>query len=152
MAGVVVPSASKIVILKAKGAGSVDVLCKEKMFPIMITLSYKTFEEAVEIAKTNLLYEGAGHTAAIHSNNDTHIEFAGTALPISRLVVNQPSSTGAGGSFNNGFNPTTTLGCGSWGNNSISENFTYYHLINISRIGYFNKDAKVPTAEEIWAE
>lgn len=152
LAGVKVPEAAKIVILKAKGAGELDVLCKEKMFPYMITLTYKTFEEGVEIAKTNLLYEGAGHTAAIHSNDKVHVEFAGAALPISRLVVNQPSSTGAGGSFNNGFNPTTTLGCGSWGNNSISENFTYYHLINISRIGYFNKDAKVLTPEEIWAE
>jgi succinate-semialdehyde dehydrogenase len=122
------------------------------MCPYMITLTYNTFEEAVEIAKTNLLYEGAGHTAAIHSNNDEHVQYAGNALPISRLVVNQPSSTGAGGSFYNGFNPTTTLGCGSWGNNSISENFTYYHLINISRIGYLNKNAKVPTPEQIWAE
>ena len=151
MAGVKVPADAKIVILKGKGIGAADVLCKEKMCPVMVTLTYNTFEEAVEIAKTNLLYEGAGHTAAVHSNNTEHIEYAGKALPISRLVVNQPSSTGAGGSFNNGFNPTTTLGCGSWGNNSISENFTYYHLINISRIGYFNKDAKVPTPEEIWA-
>ena len=152
MAGVVVPAATKVVILKTKGIGSLDVLNKEKMFPFMITMTYNTFEEAVQLAKTNLLYEGAGHTTAVHSNDDAHIQYAGKELPISRLVVNQTSSTGAGGSFNNGFNPSTTLGCGSWGNNSISENFTYYHLINISRIGYFNKDAKIPTNEEIWAK
>ncbi|MBZ9608161.1 aldehyde dehydrogenase family protein [Clostridium estertheticum] len=152
MAGVVVPEDTKVVILKTKGIGSLDVLNKEKMFPFMITMTYNTFEEAVELAKTNLLYEGAGHTTAVHSNDNDHIEYAGKELPISRLVVNQTSSTGAGGSFNNGFNPSTTLGCGSWGNNSISENFTYYHLINISRIGYFNKDAKVPTIEEIWSK
>lgn len=152
LAGVDVPSATKIVILKTKGIGTLDVLNKEKMFPIMITMTYNTFEEAVQLAKTNLLFEGAGHTTAVHSNDDAHIQYAGKELPISRLVVNQTSSTGAGGSFNNGFNPSTTLGCGSWGNNSISENFTYYHLINISRIGYFNKDAVVPTAEEIWAK
>ncbi|APC40743.1 aldehyde dehydrogenase family protein [Clostridium estertheticum] len=152
VAGVTVPAATKVIILKTKGIGSLDVLNKEKMFPIMITMTYNTFEEGVELAKANLLFEGAGHTAAIHSNNKAHIELAGIELPISRLIVNQVSSTGTGGSFNNGFNPSTTLGCGSWGNNSISENFTYTHLINISRIGYFNKDAKIPTTEEIWSK
>lgn len=46
--------------------------------------------------------------------------------------------------------PETTLGCGSWGNNSISENLNYTHLINVSQIGLYNKDAAVPTDEEIW--
>ncbi|SNR98525.1 hypothetical protein SAMN05446037_1002233 [Anaerovirgula multivorans] len=71
-------------------------------------------------------------------------------MTVSRLVVNQPSSTSAGGSLYNGFAPTTTLGCGTWGNNSISENFTYTHMLNISRIGYDMKDKQVPTDEEIW--
>ena len=66
------------------------------------------------------------------------------------MIVNQRSSTGAGGSLYNGFAPTTTLGCGSWGNNSISENLNYTHLINVSQIGLYNKDAAVPTDEEIW--
>ncbi len=66
--------------------------------------------------------------------------------------MNQTSSTGAGGSLYNGFNPTTTLGCGSWGNNSLSENLTWTHLINVSQIGQFMEGRKVPTDEEIWAE
>ncbi|BAH07714.1 aldehyde dehydrogenase family protein [Clostridium kluyveri] len=149
LAGVKVPEGTKVIVLKGKGAGEKDVLCKEKMCPVLVALKYDTFEEAVEIAMANYMYEGAGHTAGIHSDNDENIRYAGTVLPISRLVVNQPATT-AGGSFNNGFNPTTTLGCGSWGRNSISENLTYEHLINVSRIGYFNKEAKVPSYEEIW--
>lgn len=149
-AGVAVPDWAKIVILQPSGIGEQDVLCKEKMFPYMITLSYNTFDEALTIAKANLCYEGAGHTAAIHSQNTGHIKQAGKLLPISRLVVNQPSSTGAGGSIYNGFNPTTTLGCGSWGNNSISENLSYKHFINISRIGYYNRGAKLPGDTAIW--
>lgn len=149
-AGVEVPSDAKVVILQADGRGEKDLLCKEKMFPYLITLSYETFEDALDIAETNLHYEGAGHTAAIHSINTDHIKKAGDRLPISRLVVNQPSSTGAGGSIYNGFNPTTTLGCGSWGNNSISENLSYEHLINISRIGYYNRGAQMPSDAEIW--
>ncbi|MEN1762330.1 succinate-semialdehyde dehydrogenase, partial [Anoxynatronum sibiricum] len=83
------------------------------------------FDEALSIAQTNLELEGKGHSAALHSHNDAHIKEAGLALTVSRLVINQPSSTSAGGSLFNGFAPTTTLGCGTWGNNIISENFTY---------------------------
>jgi succinate-semialdehyde dehydrogenase len=68
------------------------------------------------------------------------------------VVVNQVCSTSGGGSFFNGLAPTTTLGCGSWGNNSISENLDYKHLINISRIALVKQDVTVPTDEEIWAE
>ena len=85
------------------------------------------------------------------SDNDENIQRAGVELPISRLVVNQPSSTSAGGSLTNGFAPTTTLGCGSWGGNSISENLDYKHLMNVSRIGKVIPDKKVPTDDEIWA-
>ena len=80
-----------------------------------------------------------------------HIRDAGLELPISRLVVNQPSSLTAGGSLSNGFAPTTTLGCGSWGGNSISENLDYKHLMNVSRIGKVITNKKVPTDAEIWA-
>ncbi len=80
-----------------------------------------------------------------------HIRRVGERLPVSRIVVNQPSSTGAGGSLYNGFSPTTTLGCGSWGNNSISENLNYTHLINISQIGLLNGNAVIPTDDEIWS-
>lgn len=151
LANVNVPKGTKVIILKARGIGHEDVLCKEKMCPVMISFKYNTFREAVEMAQTNLNLEGKGHSCAIHSNNMEHIKYAGDKLTVSRLVVNQPSSTSAGGGIYNGFAPTTTLGCGSWGNNSISENLDYKHLINVSRIGLFNKDAKVPTDEEIWA-
>jgi len=61
------------------------------------------------------------------------------------------SSLTAGGSLSNGFAPTTTLGCGSWGGNSISENLDYKHLMNVSRIGKVITNKKVPTDAEIWA-
>lgn len=151
LAGVSVPKETKVIILKAKGIGREDLLCKEKMCPVMVSFQYDKFEDGIEIAQTNLNYEGKGHSCAIHSNNLEHIKYAGDKLTVSRLVVNQPCSTGAGGSLNNGFAPTTTLGCGSWGNNSISENLDYKHLINVSRIGLYNKNAKMVTDEQIWS-
>ena len=151
MAGIEVPDSAKLILLPADGSGNEDVLAKEKLCPVIAIVPYSTFDNAVAMAKANLLVEGAGHSAALHSNDDENIKMAGIELPISRLVVNQPSSTTAGGSLTNGFAPTTTLGCGSWGGNSISENLDYKHLMNVSRIGKVITDKEVPSDEEIWA-
>jgi len=151
MAGIDVPENIRIILLPARGAGEADILAKEKLCPVVAILPYGKFDEAVAMAKANLLVEGAGHSAALHSNDDAHIRTAGLELPISRLVVNQPSSLTAGGSLTNGFAPTTTLGCGSWGGNSISENLDYKHLMNVSRIGRVIEDKAVPSDDEIWA-
>ncbi len=151
LAGIDVPATARIILLPAKGAGTADILAKEKLCPVVAILPYKTFKEAVANAKANLIVEGAGHSAALHSNTEAHIREAGVELPISRLVVNQASALTAGGSLTNGFAPTTTLGCGSWGGNSISENLDYKHLINVSRIGKVITTKKVPTDDEIWA-
>lgn len=150
LANVTVPENTKVIIIEADDIGEADVLAKEKMCPVLTMYRYKTFEEGVKIAKANLEAEGKGHSVAIHSNNIDHIEYAGENLEVSRFVINQASATSAGGSFFNGFAPTNTLGCGSWGNNSISENLDYKHLINISRIGYYMADHKAPTDEELW--
>ena len=151
MVGIDVPESARLILLPAKGAGSEDVLAKEKLCPVIAILPYRNFDEAVAKARANLLVEGAGHSAALHSDDDEHIRAAGIGLPVSRLVVNQPSSLTAGGSLTNGFAPTTTLGCGSWGGNSISENLDYKHLMNVSRIGKVIAGKAVPTDEEIWA-
>lgn len=151
MAGIDVPESARLILLPARGAGEDDILAREKLCPVIAILPYETFDDAVQKAKANLLVEGAGHSAAVHSHDDVNIERAGIELPISRLVVNQASSLTAGGSLTNGFAPTTTLGCGSWGGNSISENLDYKHLMNVSRIGKVIENRAVPTDEEIWA-
>jgi succinate-semialdehyde dehydrogenase len=151
MIGVEISKDVRIILLPAKGAGDEDVLAKEKLCPVVAIFPYRDFKEAVEKAKANLLVEGAGHSAGVHSNSEDNIRYAGLELPVSRLVVNQACSFSAGGSLTNGFAPTTTLGCGSWGGNSISENLDYKHLMNVSRIGKLITDKKVPTDAEIWA-
>ena len=151
LAGIDVPASARLILLPAKGAGEADILAREKLCPVVAILPYESFEDAVQKAKANLLVEGAGHSAALHSSDEAHIRHAGLELPISRLVVNQPSSLTAGGSLTNGFAPTTTLGCGSWGGNSISENLDFKHLMNVSRIGKVIENKHVPTDEEIWA-
>lgn len=150
LAKIQIPEGTKVIIVEADGIGEEDILAKEKMCPVLAAFKYKSFEDAVEIARANLEAEGKGHSVSIHSNTIENIEYAGKELSVSRFVINQTCATSAGGSFYNGLAPTNTLGCGSWGNNSISENLDYKHLINVSRIAYYMKDNYVPTDEELW--
>jgi succinate-semialdehyde dehydrogenase len=150
-AGIEIATDVRVILLRADGSGEEDVLAKEKLCPVVAIHPYETFDEAVARAKANLLVEGAGHSAALHSNDDEHIRRMGLELPVSRLVVNQAAALTAGGSLTNGFAPTTTLGCGSWGGNSISENLDYKHLMNVSRIGKPLALRAVPTDDEIWS-
>ena len=150
-AGIKVPEGTKLILVKAEKTGKDDLLSKEKMCPFMSAYVYDTWEQGVEIARNNLLCEGAGHSVSIQSNNREHLVYAGLHLPVSRVLVNQSCATMNGGAFANGLSPTTTLGCGSWGNNSISENLSYFHLFNKSRIATVKPGAVQPPDEEIWA-
>ena len=122
------------------------------MCPALAAFPYDTLDEAINIAKTNLANEGNGHSAGIHSNNEDHIRQVGLALSVSRLVVNAPVSTTAGGAMASGLACTNTLGCGSWGNNTLSENLTYKHLYNTTRVARLSPKVHIPTDDELWAE
>ena len=150
-AGIKVPENTRVLVVEAEGIGNQDLICKEKMCPVLAAIPYQYFDEAIEIAQTNLSLEGNGHTAGIHSNSQANIIKAGTDISVSRLIANAICATTAGGSIQNGLPVTNTLGCGSWGNNSISENFTYKHLLNITRIAPLAVRIHVPSDEEIWA-
>ena len=147
-ANIRIPENTKLIVVKAQ-AGD-ELLGREKMCPVIAAYTYESWEEAIRIACANLEIEGKGHSCAIHSNNPGHIEYAGLNLPVCRVIVNQICATMNGGSFFNGLTPTTTLGCGSWGNNSISENLSYTHLFNKVRIAYTKPGAKLPDDSEIW--
>lgn len=150
MAKIDIPKDTKLLVVKAEKYGTEEYFAKEKMCPVLVAYSYDEWKEAVKIANANLEYEGKGHSAIIHSYTKENIEYAAEILPVSRFGVNQIGSSGLGGSFVNGLNPTATLGCGSWGNNSISENLWFNHLVNISRIAYEVPGKTVPTDDEIW--
>lgn len=151
MAGIELPEGTKVIIVKPDKYGEGELFSKEKMCCVMSAYEYETWEQAVDIAYSNLNVEGKGHSTVVHSDNKEHIEYAGLTLPISRLLVNQICATMNGGSFVNSLNATTTLGCGSWGNNSISENLTFKHLINVSRIAY-EIPGEQPSDDVIWGD
>lgn len=146
------PENTKVIVCCTHGYARNEVLAKEKLFPMLSLFLYDTWEEAMEIARANLEMEGMGHSVVIHSHNQEHIEAVPAVVNVSRYAVNQVGGTALGGAMDNGLNPTTTLGCGTWGNNIISENLWYTHLMNVSRISYRVPDMYVPTDEEIWSE
>ena len=148
--GLTVPAGTKVIVAKGRALGAGDDLCREKMCPVLTVMPYDTFEEGVAMMAANLENEGKGHSIAVHSNNPQHVEYAGIRCSVSRVVVNQPSGTTGGGSPTNGFIPTTTLGCGSWGNNSFSGNFNYTHLMNITRVGYPLEKSYLPDFAQAW--
>jgi succinate-semialdehyde dehydrogenase len=149
--GVSVLEDTRILLVRA-GSDTVEALRKEKLSPVTLVYLYSTFEAAVEIAKANILLQGRGHSVAIHSNDEKHVEALALAIPVTRIIVNQCATTSAGGSFMNGFGATTTLGTGFWGNTSLQGNLDFTHLRNYTRIGYPPAGARVPSDEEIWGE
>jgi len=152
-AGVDIPADTKLIVIEVEKFGKDEVLAKEKLFPVLTMFVYNNWDEAVAKAATNVENEGTGHSCVIHSFTKEHVEQAAVNIKVSRVVVNQIGSNSLGGTLANGLNPTGTLGCGSWGGNSLSENLWWTHLVNISRIAYEIPDAPglKMTDDELWA-
>lgn len=150
MAGIQIPADTSIIVVRTHKSGLEESLCREKMVPVAAHLVAEDFEDAVAMAKANLLAEGAGHSSVVHSCNEQKIEYAALQLPVSRLLVNCPGIFCANPALSNGLVPTGTLGCGSWGNNSLSENLSWEHLVNISRVARVLPEEKVPSADDVW--
>lgn len=148
--GVKVPEETRVVGVTASAIGHGDTLCREKLCPVLNIMKYDTFENGVAMMVENLECEGKGHSIAVHSNTPEHVEYAAIQCSVSRCVVNQPCGTTGGGSPTNGFGATTTLGCGSWGNNSFSGNFNYDQLMNITRVGYPLDEPYMASPEAAW--
>lgn len=129
MAGIDIPEDATIILIKNQAWGEGDLLCREILCPILRYSTYEVFEDAVARAITNLETEGAGHSSCIWSNDEQHIEYTAKRIPVGRFHINQP--TVGGGS---GITTSITIGCGTWGGNSISENITFRHLLNKTRV------------------
>ena len=151
MLGFDAPAGTRIFLCKARGTAWEEPLCREKLCPISAYLPYKTFKEGVEHALSNLKKEGAGHSSCVYSHNQEHIQLLSDTLPVCRVIVNGSTGNAGGNSFKTGLNPTISLGCGSWGGNSVSENITYYHFMNYTKVATFMPDAKEPTADELFS-
>lgn len=134
MAGITVPSDTKILIGEGDKVSASDEFAHEKLSPTLGLFKASSFEDAVSQACTMVEIGGIGHTSGLYTNQDINtdrIRYFGDKMKTARILVNIPTSHGGIGDLYN-FNvaPSLTLGCGSWGGNSISENVGPKHLIN----------------------
>jgi acetaldehyde dehydrogenase/alcohol dehydrogenase len=137
MAGFVVPEETKILIAEVETVGVTEPFSFEKLSPVLAMYRVPTFDDAVKVAAKLVEFGGMGHTAVLYTDeaNDNRIEVFGRHLSTARVLINQPSSHGAiGDIYNFRLEPSLTLGCGSWGGNSISENVGVKHLLNIKTV------------------
>ncbi len=133
-AGITIPKETKVLCVELGGTDAEKYpLALEKLSPVLAVVKAKDEKTAFEMCEKMLLH-GAGHTAVIHSTNEDVIEKYGETMKASRIVVNSPASFGAIGDVYNSMAPSLTLGCGSYGKNSVSENVTAKNLINRKKI------------------
>ncbi|MED5042001.1 bifunctional acetaldehyde-CoA/alcohol dehydrogenase [Geobacillus stearothermophilus] len=138
MAGVDVPVDTKILVAELKSVGPQEPLSREKLSPVLACYKVNSTEEGLKRAEEMLEFGGLGHSAVIHSENqDVILEF-GKRMKAGRIISNAPSSQGAIGDIYNAYIPSLTLGCGTFGGNSVSTNVGATHLINIKKLARRN--------------
>ena len=106
----------------------------EKLSLVLSVYRARDFDHAVELVRAILDVQGRGHSCGIHTRNLDHPIRLAEEIDVVRVLVNQAHTFGNGGSFNNGLNFTLSMGCGTWGGNSISENLNYRHFINTTHL------------------
>ncbi|MDW2800477.1 bifunctional acetaldehyde-CoA/alcohol dehydrogenase [Clostridium boliviensis] len=137
LAGVEVPESTKILIGEVENVHIEEEFAHEKLSPVLAMYRAKTFDEAIEKAEQLVADGGYGHTASLYVNVNETEKMAkhAAAMKTCRILVNTPSSHGGiGDIYNFKLQPSLTLGCGSWGGNSVSENVGVKHLLNIKTV------------------
>ena len=138
LAGVEVPENTKILIGEVESVDLSEEFAHEKLSPVLAMYRANSFDEAVEKAEQLIEDGGLGHTASLYVNTHTgteKIEKFSHKMKTARILINTPSSQGGiGDLYNFKLTPSLTLGCGSWGGNSVSENVGVKHLLNIKTI------------------
>lgn len=140
LVGITVPKNTKMLVAEIQGIGAAYPLSREKLSPVLACVKANSLEEGFTYCEEMLNLGGLGHSAVIHSVNKEVQKQFGLRMKACRLIVNAPSSQGGIGDIYNGFIPSLTLGCGSYGKNSVSQNVTATHLLNIKRLANRKKN------------
>ena len=134
MAGINVPQDAKMIVAELEKVGMEDPLSKEKLSPVLACFKVKDASEGIKRSIEMTEFGGLGHSAVLHCNDeDVILEFS-QKVRTGRLIVNAPSTHGAIGDIYNVNTPSLTLGCGSMGNNSTTENVSAHNLINVKKV------------------
>ena len=134
-AGIDVPEGTKMLMAEENGGYGNDFpFTGEKLSPVSGVRKAKDFDDAVDKLLKILDYQGKGHSCGIHTTIDERVTLLGDIVPVCKVCVNQPQSLTNSGSWTSGFPMSMTLGCGTWGHNSISHNATWKDLLNFTYV------------------
>ena len=124
----------------------------EKLSPVLAFYRAPDFVAARSRAIELLHYQGAGHSIGLHTRTPDRATELGLTLPVCRVIVNQAHCFATGGSFDNALPFSLSMGCGTWGGNSISDNLGYRHFLNITRVVRpFEPDrVREPTEDQVF--
>ena len=128
------PDLCRFLVLPANDVGPEAPESGEKLSLVVTLYRARDFSDAKKLAARIMNYQGAGHSIGIHTSDDSRAMELGFELPTCRVIVNQAHSFATGGSFDNGMPFSLSMGCGSWGGNSIDDNVNYTHFMNRTRI------------------
>ncbi|MFC0767488.1 bifunctional acetaldehyde-CoA/alcohol dehydrogenase [Enterococcus faecalis] len=134
LAGISVPKGTKILVAELEGAGPEYPLSREKLSPVLAMMKSNNAAHAFELCEAMLNLGGLGHTAVIHTEDEELQVAFGLRMKACRILVNTPSAEGGIGNIYNEMIPSLTLGCGSYGKNSVSKNVSAINLINIKTV------------------
>lgn len=129
-AGLMVPAGTRVLVVDEDKVGKGHPFSQEKLTPILAFYTVENYEKAMELCRSILLFEGAGHTFALHTRDEAMMDYFGKNIPVSRLLVNTASALGGIGATTN-LMPSLTLGCGAVGGSATSENVGPLQLMNI---------------------
>jgi sulfoacetaldehyde dehydrogenase len=131
-AGFSIPEDRTFIIVKEENIGKDHLFSSEKLCVVLAIFKYSGFENALKMVEQIYEVGGKGHSCGIYSFNDEHINQLALMAPVSRIMIRQPQSKANAGAFNNGMPMTSSLGCGTWGGNSTSENINLKHYMNVT--------------------
>lgn len=134
-AGLNVPSNTNILLVSCNEVGVMEPMSKEKLSPVLAVYKSNSTDDGLEISKKMVEFNGLGHSAAIHTASKELATRFGDIIPAIRIIWNSPSTFGGIGNVYNSFLPSLTLGCGSYGHNSIGDNVSAINLLNIKKVG-----------------
>ena len=146
--------AAKFLVVAETGVGPEHPFSGEKLSPVLALYRADGFAAAAALAERLLRYQGAGHSVGLHTNAPDRALRLGLTLPVCRVIVNQAHCFATGGSFDNALPFSLSMGCGTWGGNSISDNLNYRHFLNITRVVHPLPPSSVrePTDAEFFAD
>lgn len=133
-AGFSVPADTSVILVEAERVGLDEPLTREKLCPVLAVLRAEDERRGFDLAADMVAFHGQGHSAVIHTEEPAVAEAYGMRMKTVRIIVNSPSSQGAIGGIYNGLLPSLTLGCGSWGSTSVSNNVSAAQLLNVKRV------------------